>query len=155
MDLTTGEDSGFPQGRRMLLLELAAIIFCVSISLPYFIGILSLEVVFALSVLPFFIWLFLTHQEVALLALVTAHFGVGYFIPEVVTQGLVRGLFLLAIGFVLLLRTGVKKSVSRISTPLDKWVILWLGVILVSFIYGFYFRDNNMRYLLGDLYKFL
>jgi len=155
MDLTTGEDSGFPQRKRMLLLKLAAVIFCVSISLPYFMGILSLKVVFALSVLPFFLWLFLTHQEVALLALVTAHFGVGYFVPEVVTQGLIRGLFLLAIGFVLLLRTGVKKSVSRISTPLDKWVILWLGVILVSFIYGFYFRDNNMRYLLGDLYKFL
>ncbi len=155
MDLTTGENSGFPQGRRMLLLKLAAVIFCFSISLPYFMGILSLEVVLALSVLPFFVWLFLTHQEVALLALIAARFGVGYFIPDVVTQGLIRGLFLLAIGFVLLLRTGVKKSVSRISTPLDKWVILWLGVILVSFIYGFYFRDNNMRYLLGDLYKFL
>ncbi len=155
MDLTIGENSGFPQGRRVLLLKLAAVIFCASISLPYFMGILSLEVVLALSVLPFFLWLFLTHQEVALLALVTAHFGVGYFTPEVVTQGLIRGLFLLAIGFVLLLRTGAKKSVSRISTPLDKWVILWLSVILVSFIYGFYFRDNNMRYLLGDLYKFL
>lgn len=155
MDLTTGKNSGFLQRRGMLLLKLAAVIFYLSISLPYFIGILSLKVVFALTFLPFFLWLLLTRQEVALLALITAHFGVGYFIPDVVTQGLIRGLFLLAIGFVLLLRTGIKKSVTRISTPLDKVVILWLVIVLVSFIYGFYFRHNNMRYSLGDLYKFL
>jgi len=148
------ENSWFSQ-QSLILLAVSAAIFCASLSILYSLGVLSLELVIIIAVLPFLPWLFLARQEIILLALVAAYFGAGYFSSSLVTEGLIRGLVLLLIGLVLLLKLGVKKVITRISTPLDKIIFVWLIIVLISFLYGFYFRHNNPRYLLGDLYKFV
>jgi len=133
----------------------AGIIFSIPLSLFYCVHILSLEVVFILAILPAILWLFFIHQEILLLALVAAYFGAGYFFPDLVTQGLIRGLFLFLIGLALLLKSGVVKSIVRIRTPVDKILILCSIIVFLAFLYGFYFNHNDTRYLLGDLYKFV
>jgi len=137
------------------LLILAVIVFCLTLSILYSLEILSLELVFAMSILPFLPCLFLLRQEALLLALVATYFGATYFFSSLVIEGLIRGLFLLFIGLLLLLKLGAKKVITRISTPLDKIIVIWFIIILFSFIYGFFFKRNNGRYLMGDLYKFV
>ena len=148
------ENSWFSQ-QGLILLAVSAAIFCASLSILYSLGVLSLELVIIIAVLPFLPWLFLARQEVILLALVAAYFGAGYFSSTLVTEGLARGLFLLIIALVLLLKLGAKKVITRISTPLDKIIVIWSIIILFSFIYGFFFKHNDARYLIGDLYKFV
>jgi len=118
-------------------------------------GVLSVEFALIISVVPFLAWVFLTHQEVILLAVVAAYFATGYLSDSLVVGGLIRGSFLLLIGIVLLLKLGAKSAITRISTPLDRIILLWSGIIFFSLIHGFYFKQNETRYLLGDLYKFL
>jgi len=136
-------------------LLLAGIVFCLSLSLFYCVHILSLEMVFGLAILPAILWLFFIHQEILLFALIAAYFGAGYFFSDLVTQGLVRSLFLFLIGLALLLKSGGAKSVTRIRTPADKLLILSSIAVFLALIYGFYFKHNNTRYLVGDLYKFV
>jgi len=147
--------SGWSLYKDKRLLILAVIVFCLTLSILYSLEILSLELVFAISILPFLPCLFLLRQEALLLALVATYFGATYFSSSLVTEGLIRGLFLLFIGLVLLLKLGAKKVITRISTPLDKIIVIWFIIILFSFIYGFFFKHNNGRYLMGDLYKFV
>jgi len=136
-------------------LILAAIVFCLGISISYSLGFLPLQVIFPLLVLPFLIILFLTRQETLLLVIVATYFIVGYFFSDFLIQGLVRGSILFLIGFMLILQTGVRKDITRVSTSLDRIIFLWIIIILISFLYGFYFEANKARYLFGDLYKFV
>lgn len=153
MERTSGRESTWPLNR--LLLVLTALFFSLSISISYSLGFLSLEGACLFLSLPFLFLLFLIHQEAILLAIVAAYFGTGYFFPDLLTQGLIRGALLFLIGLMLILRSGAKKTITKVSTPLDKIIFLWLGVIFISFFYGFYFRRNETRYLVGDLYKFV
>ena len=155
MSQTLSKESGWFSGRGLLLVVPAAAVLCLILSSLYSLGVLSLELALTISILPFLPWLFFPHQEVLLLAVVAAYFGAGYFSSSLVTGGLIRGLFLLVIGLVLLLKLGVKRVITRISTPLDKIIFIWLAIILCSFVYGFYFKRNETRYLIGDLYKFV
>jgi len=156
MDQTLNKDSNWFFGPGLLLMVSMAAILCLALISFYSLGVLSLELTFALSVLPFLLWLFFIQQEVLLLVgLVAAYFGMSYFPGSLVAGGLIRGLFLLVIGLVLLLKLGTKRVISRISTPLDKIVFLWFVLILFSFIYGFYFKHNETKYLTGDIYKFM
>ena len=141
--------------RKGLFLILSAIIFCLGLSISYSLGILPLEGICLLLVLPFLLLFFSIRQEVILLAIVTAYFGTGYFFPDLLTQSLIRSALLFLIGLMLILRSGAKHVITRIATPLDKMVFLWLSVIFISFFYGFYFKGNETRYLIGDLYKFV
>jgi len=147
--------SGWSLYKDKRLLILAVIVFCLTLSILYSLEILSLELVFAMSILPFLPCLFLLRQEALLLALVATYFGATYFSSSLVIEGLIRGLFLFIIALVLLLKLGAKKVITRISTPLDKIIVIWFIIILFSFIYGFFFKHNNGRYLMGDLYKFV
>jgi len=141
--------------KNFLFLTLIAAITSVGISLVYFLGIVSLPVLFGLISLPFLAWLFYSRPEMAFLALVVAYFGSVYFISDVVTQGLVRALFLSIIGLVLLLKLGSRKGVRRTRTSLDPAVTILFFIVLTSFVYGFFFQHNSTKYLLGDLYKFV
>ncbi len=155
MSQTLGKENSWFSQQELLLPVVAGAIFCLSLGILYSLGVLSLGLVFVVSVLPFLPWLFLTRQETVLLALVAAYFAAGYFSSTLVTEGLIRGLLLSVIGLVLLLELGVKKAITRISTPLDKIIIIWFIIILFSFIQGFFFKHNDARYLIGDLYKFV
>ncbi len=155
MDEAVSKKSGGSLYKDKRLLTLGVIVFFVTLSTLYSLEILSLELVFIVSIISFLPCLFLLHQEALLLALVAAYFGATYFSSSLVIEGLIRGLFLLFIGLVLLLKLGAKKVITRISTPLDKIILLWLVIVLLSFIYGFYFKHNETRYLIGDLYKFV
>lgn len=141
--------------RKDLFLVSSAIIFSLGLSIFYSLGVLPLEGVCLLLVLPFLLLLFLIRQEAILLAIVAAYFGAGYFYPELLTQSLIRSALLFLIGLMLILRSGAKHVITRIATPLDKMIFLWLSVIFISFFYGFYFKGNETRYLMGDLYKFV
>ncbi len=141
--------------RKSLFLVLSAMIFCLGLSVSYPLGILPLEEIYLLLALPFLLLFFLIRQEAILLAVIAAYFGAGYFFPDLLTQGLIRGALLFLLGLMLILRSGAKQVITRIATPLDKMIFLWLGVILISFFYGFYFKGNETRYLIGDLYKFV
>ncbi len=140
--------------REGLFLVFTAVMLCLGLSISYSLGILPLEGVFLFLVLPVVFLLFLVHQEAMLLAIVAAYFGAGYLFPELLTQSLVRSALLLLMGLMLILRSGVTKTITRISTPLDKTIFLWLIVIFISLFYGLY-RGNETRYLIGDLYKFV
>ncbi len=153
MERISGENSRWSSNR--LLLILTASIFCLGISVSYPLGILPLEGVFLCLVLPVILLLFLVRQETLLLAIVAAYFIVGYFFSDFLIQGLVRGSILFLVGFMLILQTGAKKNITRISTSLDRIIFLWVIIILISFLYGFYFEANNAKYLFGDLYKFV
>ncbi len=155
MSQTLSKESGWFSGRGLLLVLAGAAVLCFTLSSLYSLGVLPLGLILTISILPFLPWLFLHHQEALLLAGVAAYFAAGYFSSSLVTGGLIRGLFLLIIGLLLLLRLGVKGVISRIPTSLDKIIYLWLGIVLFSFIYGFYFKHNEARYLIGDLYKFV
>jgi O-antigen ligase len=155
MNEAISKKSGWSLYKDKRLLILAVIVFCLTLSILYSLEILSLELVFMVSILPFLPCLLLLHQEVLLLALVATYFGATYFSSSLLIEGLIRGLFLFIIGLVLLLKLGAKKAITRISTPLDKIIFLWLVIVLLSFIYGFYFKHNETRYLIGDLYKFV
>ena len=141
--------------REGLFLVFTAVMLCLGLSISYSLGILPLEGVFLSLVLPVVFLLFLVRQEAMLLAIVAAYFGAGYFFPDLLTQGLMRGALLFSIGLMLILRSGAKQVITRIATPLDKMIFLWLSVIFISFFYGFYFKGNETRYLIGDLYKFV
>jgi len=141
--------------RKRLFLVLTGVAICLSLTISYSLEMISLGTVFLVIVVPLLLWLFFTRPEAILLALVAAYFGAGYFFPDLLVQGLIRGLFLALIGVTLLLELGIKKGIRRISTPLDKVLVLWLVVVLISFIHGFYVRHNDTGYLLGDMYKFL
>ena len=132
-----------------------AVMLCLGLSISYSVGILPLEGVFLSLVLPVVFFLFLVRQETLLLAIVATYFIVGYFFSDFLIQGLVRGSILFLIGFMLILQTGVRKNITRISTSLDRIIFLWIIIILISFLYGFYFEANKARYLFGDLYKFV
>ncbi len=136
-------------------LILTAIVFCLGISISYSLGFLPLQGIFPLLVLPLLIILCLTRQETLLLAIIAAYFIVGYFFSDFLIQGLVRGSILFLIGFMVILQTGIRKNIIRISTSLDRIIFLWIIIILISFLYGFYFEANKARYLFGDLYKFV
>ena len=140
--------------KKGLFLVFSAIIFCVGLSISYPLGILPLEGIYLLLVLPFLLLFFSIRPEAILLALVAAYFGAGYFFPELLTQSLIRSALLFLVGFMLILRSGAKQVISRVSTPLDKMIFLWLAVIFMSFFYGLY-RGNETGYLMGDLYKFV
>ena len=141
-------------GREGLFLVFTAVMLCLGLSISYSLGILPLEGVFLSLVLPVVFLLFLVRQEAMLLAIVAAYFGAGYLFPELLTQSLIRSALLLLMGLMLILRSGVTKTITRINTPLDKMIFLWLAVICISFFYGLY-RGNETRYLVGDLYKFV
>jgi len=142
--------------KKSLFLMLSAIIFCLGLSISYSSGILPLEGIFLLLILPFLLLLFLIRQEAILLAIVASYFGSAYFFPDdLIAQSLLRGALLFLIGLMLILRFGAKREITRIATPLDKIIFIWLGVIFVSFFYGFYFKGNETEYLIGDLYKFV
>lgn len=141
--------------RKSLFLISSAIIFCLGLSIFYSLRLLSWEVVCSLLALPFLLLLFLIRQEAILFAVVAAYFGTGYFFPDLLTQGLIRGALLFLLGLMLILQTGARKNITRITTPLDKMIFLWLGMIFISFFYGLYFKGNETRYLMGDLYKFV
>ena len=141
-------------GRKGLFLVLSAIILCLGLSFSYPLGILPLEGVFLSLVLPLVFLLFLVRQETMLLAIVAAYFGAGYLFPELLIQGLIRSVLLLLMGLMLILRSGAKQIINRVSTPLDKMIFLWLTVVVISFFYGLY-RGNETGYLAGDLFKFV
>lgn len=142
--------------KKSLFLMLSAIIFCLGLSISYSSGILPLEGIFLLLILPFLLLLFLIRQEAILLAIVASYFGSAYFFPDdLIAQSLLRGALLFLIGLMLILRFGAKREITRIVTPLDKIIFIWLGVIFASFFYGFYFKGNETGYLMGDLYKFV
>lgn len=141
-------------GREGLFLVFTGVMLCLGVSISYSLGILPLEGVFLSLVLPVVFLLFLVRQEAMLLAIVAAYFGAGYLFPELLTQSLVRSALLLLMGLMLILRSGVTKTITRINTPLDKMIFLWLVVIFISLFYGLY-RGNETRYLIGDLYKFV
>ena len=149
------ENSDMLSPKKGLFLVLSAIIFCFGLSISYPLGVLPSGVVFLLLFLPFLLLLFLIRQEAMLLAIVAAYFGTSYFFPELLIQSLIRSALLFLMGLMLILRCGVKQVMSRIATPLDKVIFLWLGVIFMSFFYGLYFMGNETRYLVGDLYKFV
>lgn len=136
-------------------LVLSAIVFCLTLTISYSAGILPWEVLCLLLFLPPLLLLFLIRQEALLLAIVVAYFGAGYFFSDLLTQSLIRVILLSFLGLMLILRSGAKQAISRITTPLDRIVFLWLGIILVSFFYGFYVKGNEASYLIGDLYKFI
>jgi len=140
--------------QKRLFLVLTGVAICLSLTIFYSLEVISLRTVFAVIIVPLLLWLFFTRPESILLAVMAAYFGAGYFFPDLLVQGLIRSLFLALIGVSLLLELGIKKGIRRISTPLDKVLVLWLIVVLVSFIHGFYVRHNDTRYLFGDLYKF-
>ena len=140
--------------REGLFLVFTAVMLCLGLSISYSLGILPLEGVFLSLILPVVFLLFLVRQEAMLLAIVAAYFGAGYFFPELLIQSLLRGALLLSMGLMLILRSGVTKTITRVSTPLDKMVFLWLVVVFISLFYGLY-RGNETRYLIGDLYKFV
>ena len=153
MERISGENSRWSLNR--LLLVLTASIFCLSISVSYPLGILPLEGVLLSLVLPVIFLLFLVRQETLLLAIVATYFIVGYFFSDFLIQGLARGSILFLVGFMLILQTGARKNITRISTSLDRIIVLWTIIIFISFLYGFYFEANKTEYLLGDLYKFV
>lgn len=155
MNEARGEGSSSLSSRKRLFLVLTGVAICLSLLIPYCLEMISLEIVFLVITVPLLLLLFFTRREAILLALIAAYFGVGYFFPDLLVQGLIRGLFLALIGVTLLLELGIKKGIRRISTPLDKLLVLWLIVVLISFIHGFYVRHNETRYLFGDMYKFL
>ncbi|MBA7651319.1 hypothetical protein ES703_59136 [subsurface metagenome] len=152
---TAAKNLGWWKEKDILFLSLIAVVSSLGISFLYFLEILSLPVLFGLISLPFLAWLFYSRPETAFLALVVVYFASVYFFPDVLTQGLLRGLFLLIIGFVLLVKLGLRKAITRIRTPLDSVITLLFFIVLASFVYGFFFRHNSMKYLLGDLYKFM
>ena len=154
MNEAMGKGSSSFSNRKRLFLVLTGVAICLSLTILYSLEAISLGVVFAVIVVPLLLWLFFIRQEAILLALMAAYFGAGYFFPGLLMQGLIRGLFLALIGVTLLLELGIKKGIRRISTPLDKVLVLWLIVILISFIHGFYVRHNDTGYLFGDMYKF-
>jgi len=141
--------------RRSLFLVLSAIIFCLGLNISYSLGVLPLEGVCLFLVLPFLLLLFLIRQEAMLIAVIAAYFGIGYFFPDLLTQSLIRSGLLFLIGLMLILHCGAKQAITRVTTPLDKMIFLWLCVIFMAFFYGFYFKGNEVRYLFGDLYKFV
>ncbi|MBA7668571.1 hypothetical protein ES703_76684 [subsurface metagenome] len=154
MNEAMSKGSSSLSNRKTLFLPLAGVAICLSLLIPYFLEIISLGTVFVVIITPLLLWLFFTRREAMLLALIAAYFGAGYFFPDLLVQGLIRGLFLALIGVTLLLELGIKKGIRRISTPLDKVLVLWLIVVLISFIHGFYVRHNDAGYLFGDMYKF-
>jgi len=154
MNEVKGKGSPSLGNRKKLFFVLTGVAICLSFTIPYSLEMISLGTVFIVIIVPLLLWLFFTRPEAVLLALMAAYFGAGYFSPDLLVQGLIRGLFLALIGVSLLLELGIKKGIRRISTPLDKVLVLWLIVILISFIHGFYVRHNDTGYLLGDMYKF-
>ena len=155
MSQRPGKENHWSIRQGLLLLGVSSGIFCLGLSILYSLGALSFGLVFMVAVLPFLPWLFLARQEVILLALIAAYFGAGYFSTALIAEGLIRGLFILLIALVLVLRLGVKKVITRVSTPLDKIILIWFSIVLVSLIYGLLFKHNSARYLVGDLYKFV
>ena len=155
MNEAMNKDSSSLSNRKRLFLVLTGVAVCLSLTVLYSVRIISLGAVFAVIIVPLLLWLFFTRREALLVALIAAYFGGGYFFPDLLVQGLIRAVFLALIGVTLLLELGIKKRIRRISTPLDKVLVLWLIVVLVSFVYGFYVRHNDARYLFGDMYKFL
>jgi len=155
MNEAMGKGSFSLSNRKRLFLILTGVAICLSLTTSYSLEMISLGTVFLVIVVPLLLWLFFIRQETILLALIAAYFGAGYFFPDLLVQGLIRGLFLALIGVTLLLELGIKKRIRRISTPLDKLLVLWLIVVLISFIHGFYVRHNDTGYLFGDMYKFL
>lgn len=134
---------------------LAGVILCLGVSASYSLGLLPLKAVFAAIIFPFLLQLFFIRQELPLLAFIAVVFGAGYFFTGLITQGLIRGLFLALVALPLLLKLATKGTVTRSRTSLDRVLFVWLAVILIALIYGFFFRGNNTTYLLGDLYKFV
>jgi len=126
-----------------------------TLTIAYLLGFLSIRGVFLLFTAIFLGWLFLAHPEALLLGVMVVYFGSTYVFENLLVQGLARGISLALAGVVLVLNLGVKKKFTRVSTSLDYLIVLWLGVVLISFIYGFYFQVNDLKYLTGDLYKFL
>ena len=155
MSQNSNKESGASLRRSALLGTLAAIVLSFALMGLYSVGLLSLELALAASVVPFLLWLFSIRQEIWLLAVIAAYFAGGYFSGALLAGGLVRSLFLLVILLLLLWKLGAKKVIRRISTPLDRIILVWSAVILLSLIYGFYFKHNQGRYLIGDLYKFM
>ncbi len=155
MSQNSNKESGWFLGRSALLGVLVAIALCFTLISLYSMGLLPLELVLVASIVPFLLWLFSARQEILLLTVIAAYFAAGYFSDSLVAGGLIRSLFLLIILLVLLWKLGAKKVIRRISTPLDKIIFIWSAIILLSLIYGFYFKHNENRYLIGDLYKFV
>lgn len=155
MSQLVGKNSTLSLSKGSLILIIMGIVLGSGISLAYVLGVLRLTTVFALIALPLLLILFLVHQETILLGLLAVYFGGPVFFPDLVTQGLVRGLFLSLAGIALLMRLGTQKGLTRTPTHLDKILFVWLAIIFFSFIYGYYFKHNEMGYLMGDLYKFV
>lgn len=155
MSQVLAENSGQFSHRRGLFLVFSAIVFCLALSISYSVGILPWEGICLFLVLPPLLLLFLIRQEALLLAIIVAYFGAGYFFSDLLTQSLIRVVLLFLVGLMLILRSGAKQTITRIATPLDRIVFLWLGIILISFFYGFYVKGNETNYLMGDLYKFV
>jgi len=155
MNEARGKGSFSLSHQRRVFLVLTGVVICLSLVISYSLEVISLGTVFLVIIVPLLLWLFFTRPEALLLALVAAYFGAGYFFPDLLVQGLIRGLFLALMGVTLSLELGIKKGLRRISTPLDKLLVLWLIVVLISFVYGFYVRHNDTGYLFGDMYKFL
>lgn len=155
MSQSSNRESGWLLGRGALLGASAAIALCLALISLYSVGVLRLELVLILSIVPFLLWLFFDRQEILLLVVIAAYFAASYFSNSLVAGGLIRSLFLFIILLALLLKLGVKKVIRRISTPLDKIILIWSVIILFSLIYGFFFKGNESRYLIGDLYKFV
>ncbi len=155
MSQSSNKESSWFVGQGSLLGVLAAGALCFTLISLYSVGVLPLELALIISIVPFLLWLLSAHQEGLLLIVVAAYFSAGYFSNSLIAGGLIRGLFLLIIGLVLLSRLGAKKVITRISTPLDKIILIWSVIVLFSLIYGFYFKHNESRYLIGDLYKFV
>ncbi len=126
-----------------------------TLTIAYLLDFLSIGEVFLPIAAIFLGWLFIIHPEILLLGVIITYFGSTYLFENLVVQGLLRAISLSLAGVLLVLNLGVKKTLSRISTSLDHLMLLWLVVVLVSFIYGFYFHANDLKYLTGDLYKFL
>ena len=141
--------------KNILFVTFIGAVASLGISLLYFLGILSLPTLLGLVALPFLTWLFYSRPEAAFLALVVAYFASVYFFADVITQGLMRGLFLVIIGLILLVKLLSRKTITRGRTSLDPVITLLFFIVLASFVYGFFFRHNTMKYLLGDLYKFM
>lgn len=141
--------------RDSLLMGLVGVTVGLTLTIAYLLGFLSIRGVFLLFTAIFLGWLFLAHPEALLLGVMIAYFGSTYLFENLMVQGLARGISLALAGVVLVLNLGVKKKFTRVSTSLDYLILLWLGVVLISFIYGFYFQGNDLKYLTGDLYKFL
>lgn len=80
-------------------------------------------------------------------------FGFDY-VPELVTQGSVLGVGIILLVFSLIFRAGAQKRLLRMRMPLDMFMVFWILAVVISAGAGI-LRQNQLRYVLGDLLQFL